>query len=58
MIGMDEMLKRFIAEKSQLEDHIRHGELHQYIDDNAGDLYLLLSHAIRLLSKGVEKDAA
>lgn len=52
------LLNQFIAEKSQLEDHMQHGELHEYIDDNAGDLHRLLSEVIQLLSKGAEQDAA
>lgn len=55
---MDELIQRFQRELSQLEDHIAHGELHQYIDDNADDLQRLFSRAIQLLSKGEERNAA
>lgn len=55
---MNELMKRLISERSQLEDHILHNELHQYIEDNADDLHTLLSHVINHLSKGEDKHAA
>lgn len=55
---MDEILQRILKEKSQLEDHIKHGELHEYIDDNAADLMYLFNRCIQIMSKGAEQDAA
>lgn len=55
---MDKLLKRFIVEKLQLEEHMENGELHQYIDDNADDLLQLFTMMIKILAKGVEQDAA
>lgn len=55
---MDELIQRFQRELSQLEDHKQHGELHQYIDDNADDLQRLFTRAIQLLSKGADQHAA
>lgn len=55
---MDELIGRILAEKFQLEDHMQHGDLHQYIDDNAADLMHLFNRCIQIMSKGAEQDAA
>lgn len=55
---MDEILQRVLKERSQLEDHILHGDLHEYIDDNVGDLLQMFNRIIQIASKGAEQDAA
>ena len=55
---MDELLKRFITEKLQLEEHIQHGELEEYGPENADDLLQLFTMMIKILAKGAEQDAA
>lgn len=55
---MDELLKRFIREKLQLEEHIENDELQEYGPSNADDLLQLFTMMIKILAKGVEQDAA
>lgn len=55
---MDELIRQIIAEREHLRDHVQHKELHQYIDDNYGDLDRLLLRIINHLTKGVKQDAA
>jgi hypothetical protein len=55
---MADLIRQILNERSQLQDHKEHGELHQYIDDNYGDLDRLLLRIINHLTKGAEQDAA
>ncbi len=55
---MDELLQLILQERSQLEDHIKDGELHTYIEENADDLMHLFNRFIQIASKGAEQDAA
>jgi hypothetical protein len=55
---MEQLLQQILDEKSQLEDHKKHGELHTYIDENADDLMHLFNRCIQLMSKGEKQDAA
>lgn len=48
---MDELIKRLVAEKLQLEEHMEHGELQQYIEDNADDLLSLFTRCIQAIEK-------
>jgi hypothetical protein len=55
---MSDLIRQILKERSQLQDHKDHGELHQYIDDNYGDLDRLLLRIINHLTEGVEQNAA
>lgn len=55
---MDDLIRQILKERMQLREHKLDGELHQYIDDNYGDLDRLLLRIINHLTKGAEQDAA
>lgn len=55
---MDEILRIILKEKSQLEEHKRHGELADYGSEREADLMRAFNRIIQIASKGAEQDAA
>lgn len=55
---MDEILRIILKEKSQLEEHKRHGELTEYGPNMSDDLIRSFNRIIQIASKGAEQDAA
>jgi hypothetical protein len=56
--NIEELINRMMKEKYQLEDHMKHGDIHNYIDDNAEDLHQLLAKAIKILQESEKESAA
>lgn len=55
---MDKLLIMAIHEMSQLEDHKKHNELHEYGESRYEDLMELFDGIIKLARKGADQDAA
>lgn len=55
---MEHLLKRLHDELYTLSECRKNGEEHEYIDDNADDLQLLMIQMITYITKEEKKDAA
>lgn len=55
---MEELLKAVRAERYQIEDHIEHGDLEQYIRDNHEDLSSVLKRTEKLLTFLLERSGS